>query len=119
MRMQEMSDGALATLLAKFLPAGIGAAIMCAFDTPRTKKELFWRVFVAFAASYLFGDVVFDWLDSMPWFSFLDPDSRKHHTAVDGLIGAFGFLVMNIIASLLKRYRDDPEKVEQLIKDKK
>src|SRR5574340_1502333 len=117
MKMQEpLQDGTIAALLAKFLPAALGAAIMCAFDMPKSKREFFWRAFVALASSYLFGDVVFDWLDSTALFSFLDPFNRKHHSAVDGLIGAFGFLVMNLAASVLKRYRDNPASLEGLRK---
>jgi hypothetical protein len=106
----------LLALLLKFFPATLGAAVMCLFDMPNTKREWFIRGFVAMAASYLFGEAVFDWLDSISWFSFLDTGNRKHHTAVEGLLGAISFLGMNMLATLLKRYRDDPTKVDELIK---
>lgn len=106
MKMQDpVNDGVLVTLLAKFIPAGIGAAMMCAFDMPKTKKEWFWRAFVAFSASYLFGDVAFAWMESIPWLAFIDEGNRKHHTAVDGLIGATSFLVMNGLSSFLKKWK--------------
>ncbi|MDO8778904.1 MAG: hypothetical protein Q7K57_61330 [Burkholderiaceae bacterium] len=41
----------MAVILAKFFPAAMGA-LMIAVDPPKTKCDLFARVFVAFAASY-------------------------------------------------------------------
>lgn len=107
-----MADPASSTgvgvLLAKFLPAGIGAALMVAVDPPKDKRELFARLFVAFAASYLFGDVVFDFLRTVGWFSFLDHAKRAHVVAVDGLVGAAGWSVLGGGSMLLKKFRTDP-----------
>jgi hypothetical protein len=79
---------------AKLAPAGIGAAIMVLVDPPANKRELFLRVFVAFAASYLLGDVVFDMLHSTAAFAFLDHAKRAHTVAIDGLVGALGLVVL-------------------------
>lgn len=121
MRMQEASNNApeaagLLVLLAKFLPAGIGAALIIAVDTPKTLRELFARVFVAFACSYLFGEAIFDFLDSTAMFGFLDWSKRGHHTAVDGLVGAFGWFVVGGLTGIARRFKRQPFKVAQWMK---
>lgn len=108
-----MSDPASAVaggLLAKLLPAGIGAALMVAVDPPDSKTELFARVFVAFAASYLFGDAMFDFLQSFSLFSFMDHAKRAHSVAVDGIVGAMGWFVLGGASMMLKKFRNDPVK---------
>ncbi len=102
--------GGLAVLLAKFFPAAVGAALMIAVDPPKTKRQLFARAFVAFCASYLFGDIFFDFLHSTSLFSFLNDAKRSHHTAVDGFVGAVGWFVAGGFAVLLKRWRTKPLK---------
>jgi hypothetical protein len=81
-------------ILVKLAPAGVGALIMVLVDPPANKRELFFRVFVAFAASYLLGDVVFDMLHSTAAFSFLDHTKRAHTVAIDGLVGRLGLVVL-------------------------
>lgn len=108
--------GWFAALCYKLLPAGLGAAIMIAVDTPRTKGELFARVFVAFSCTYLIGDLVFDLLRTFSFFAFLDSQKRAHTVAVDGLVGAFGWFVLGGIAMWLRRFRSKPL---QAIKDAK
>lgn len=98
----------LALVLAKFLPPALGAAIMVAVDPPKTKSQLFARAFVAFAASWLFGDILFDFLQSTSMFSFLLDTKRAHHTAVDGAVGAVGWSVAGGFSVLLKRFRTKP-----------
>lgn len=108
--------GSLAFILAKFFPAAVGAALMIAVDTPKTKGQLFARAFVAFAASYLFGDVLFDFLQTLNLFAFLNDAKRAHHTAIDGFVGAVGWFVAGGLAVLLKRFRTKPLKtIDDLI----
>lgn len=102
------TGGVVSVLMAKVLPPALGAAIMVAVDMPETKRELFWRFFVAFAASYLFGDVAFDLLHSFSWFAFLDHAKRAHNTAVDGLVGAVGYFFASGLVMMLKNFRKDP-----------
>lgn len=102
------TGGAIAVLLAKFVPPAIGAAIMVAVDIPKTKRELFIRLLVAFASSYLLGEVVFDFLDSFSLFSFLDHAKRAHNTAIDGIVGGLGYSGASGLAMWLKRFRAAP-----------
>lgn len=106
--MADPTAGAAGAILAKLLPAGIGAALMVAVDPPKDKRELFVRLFVAFAFSYLFGDVLFDFLRSLDTFAFLSPAKRSHTTAVDGLAGAIGWSVLGAGSMWLKKFRADP-----------
>jgi hypothetical protein len=113
MRVAQMSDPATAVaggIIAKLLPAGIGAALMVAVDPPETKTELFGRVFVAFAASYLLGEFVFDFLQSFSLFSFMDYTKRAHVVAVDGIVGALGWFILGGASMMLKKFRNDPVK---------
>lgn len=108
--------GVLAPLLAKFLPAALGAAIMILVDPPKSRRDLFIRVFVAMACSILFGELVFDWLRSMSVFSWLDPFKRAHVSAIDGIVGAVGFSVASGSAVWLRRFRKDPIKAIDEVK---
>lgn len=113
MKMQEQINhaadaGGLAVLLAKFFPAAVGAALMVAVDPPKTKRDLFARAFVAFCASYLFGDILFDFLQTFNLFTFLNDAKRSHHTAVDGFVGAVGWFIAGGFAVMLKRFRTKP-----------
>jgi hypothetical protein len=49
--MNDATYAAAGGLLAKLLPAGLGAALMIAVDTPKTRREWFLRIFVAFACT--------------------------------------------------------------------
>jgi hypothetical protein len=106
--MADPTSGAVGAIFLKFLPAGIGAALMVAVDPPKDRRELFARAFVAFACSYLFGDTLFDFLDSTNWFAFLDAAKRHHHVAVDGFVGAVGWAAAGGMSMWLKRFRTDP-----------
>lgn len=106
--MNDPTAAGLLGLLAKLAPAGIGAAIMVMVDPPQSRRELFARLFVAFAFSYLFGDVMFDFAKSFHLFAFLDAAKRTHVIAVEGLAGAAGWFVMGGAAQLLKRFKADP-----------
>jgi hypothetical protein len=98
----------LAALLAKFLPAAVGAGVMIAVDWPKTRRDAFARIFCAFSMSYLFGDVAFDFLQSFNLFSFLDPIKHGHKTAVDGLMGATGWSLASGVAVMMRRFRKKP-----------
>lgn len=106
--MAEPSSAFAGGLLAKLLPAGIGAAIMVAVHPPQDKKELFARIFVAFACSYLFYGFTFDLLHSLSWFSFLNKTNEDHAFAVRGLLGACGWFFMGGFSMLLQKFRADP-----------
>lgn len=102
--------------LLKLAPAAAGALLMAIVDPPATKRELFFRVLVAFLASYLLGDVIFEWLQHTSAFAFLDTTKRAHNVAVDGMVGALGWFVFGGLAMWLKRFRADPV---QAVKDVK
>jgi hypothetical protein len=113
---QAADAGGAAVLLAKFFPAAVGAALMIAVDPPKTKRDLFARAFVAFCASYLFGDILFDFLQTFNLFAFLNDAKRSHHTAVDGFVGAVGWFVAGGAAVVLKRFRTKPmETIDDMI----
>lgn len=103
------SSGAAGALIWKLLPAGIGAAIMIAVDPPGSKKELFARAFVAFAMSYLFGDVAFEAAKGLSWLAFLDASKPAHWNAVAGVVGAAGWFVAGGASVTLKRFRRSPQ----------
>lgn len=103
-------------ILVKLAPAGLGAAIMVLVDPPANKRELFIRLFVAFAASYLLGDVVFDLLRSTSAFSFLDHRVRAHTVAIDGLVGALGWSFFAGALAWLRRFRTDPQAAAREVK---
>lgn len=100
--------GALGALLYKFLPAGIGAAIMICVDPPKSKGELFARAFVAFAMSYLFGDIAFEIAKGISLLHFLDAAKPAHWNAVAGVVGAVGWFVAGGCSVLLKKFRRKP-----------
>lgn len=92
--------------LAKLLPAGLGAAIMVAVDPPQTRRQLFARLFVAFAFSHLFGDFV-GVLIHDSW-AFFDPSKASHDRALAGALGALGWFVAGGVSVLAKRFRRNP-----------
>lgn len=105
-------------LLAKFLPAGIGAAIMIAVDPPRTRGELFARAFVAFACSYLFSDVAVSAIAAAPLIgSWFNPLNAGHVRAVDGLLGALGWFLAGGVSVIAKRFKRRPLHVVREIRD--
>jgi hypothetical protein len=115
--MAEPTSSAIAGgILAKLAPAGVGALIMVLVDPPANKRELFFRVFVAFAASYLLGDVVFDMLHSTAAFAFLDHSKRAHTVAIDGLVGALGWSFFAGVLAWLRRFRTDPQAAVKEVK---
>lgn len=113
------SSGVIGALLAKLLPAGLGAALMVAVDPPDSKRELFARLFVAFACSLLFGEVMLDLLHSFAWLSFLDEHKRTHTAAIDALCGALGWFVLGGLSTWLKRFRADPTGAVQAAREAK
>lgn len=94
--------------LLNLLPAGVGAAIMVGVDMPKTKTEGFWRFFVAFGCSYLFGETLFDFLDTTSLFGFLDAAKHHHRTAVDGFVGASGYFVAGGVGVWLRGFKRSP-----------
>lgn len=112
MKMQDLSNtdaaGWIAALLYKLLPGGLGAAVMICVDPPKGKRELFARLFVAFVFSAMLGDVAFDFLHSLSWFSFLDAGRRAHTVPVDFIVGGLGWFVIGGVSMWLKKFRADP-----------
>lgn len=112
MRMQEMqspeSAGWAAALLYKLLPGALGALVMVLVDVPKTKKDLFTRLFVAFISSVVFGELFFDWLRTLSAFSFLSPFKGSHVASVYFLVGGFGWFVIGGGVTLATRWRDNP-----------
>jgi hypothetical protein len=100
--------GWIAALLYKLLPGGLGAAVMICVDPPESKRELFARMFVAFACSLVLGEAVFDFAHSFPLFSFLDAAKRSHTVAVDFIVGGVGWAAIGGGAMLLKKWKADP-----------
>lgn len=95
-----------AGLAAKLWPAAVGAAIMVAVGPAQiTRREMFLRAFVALSMSYLFSDVVAAYVTAYgpAWF-----DIARHRTALDGLIGAFGWSAAGAAAVLAQRFRRRP-----------
>lgn len=90
---------------------------MIMVDPPKSKRDLFALAFVAYASSYLFGGALFDFLQTTAWFSFLDDAKRTHHTAVDGVIGAFGWFLAGGIAKLLKSFKRNPLKTVKEVRE--
>lgn len=111
-RLHAMAEPAVSAgagmLLAKLLPAGVGAALMVAVDTPKTKKDWFVRLFVAFTCSYAFYGFAFDLLHSLSWFSFLDRANEDHQFAVRALLGASGWFLLGGGLQMLQKFRADP-----------
>jgi hypothetical protein len=99
---------AAAGLLAKLLPAGIGAGLMVLVDPPQSKRELFLRLFAGMGCSFLFTGTVLDLLHSFALFAFLDKANHDHRMAVAGALGAVGWFVLGAAAMLLKKFRADP-----------
>lgn len=114
MRMQELQQspetaGWAISLLYKFLPAGLGAAIAIMVDPPQSKRDLFARFFAAFVMSAMFGELAMELLRAnVAWLSFLDPTKRSHAAAVDFIIGAFGWFVVGGLVMLATRWRNNP-----------
>lgn len=98
----------LALLLAKFLPASLGALLMIAVRPPPTRRELFTRVFVALTVSFLFTDFAFDFLHSFSWFAFLNEAKKSHVAAVAGFLGSVGWFIVGGVGVWLDRFRGNP-----------
>jgi hypothetical protein len=112
MKMQDLqspeSASWIAALLYKLLPGGLGAAVMICVDPPESKRELFARMFVAFACSVVLGEAVFDFAHSFALFAFLDAAKRSHTVAVDFIVGGIGWAAIGGSAMLLKKWRANP-----------
>jgi hypothetical protein len=100
--------GWLAALAYKFLPGALGALIMVMVDVPETRRDLFIRLFVAFVASVILGEVVFDYLRTWSALAFLDPAKGSHVAAVNFLTGGFGWFVIGGGVMFAKKFRNNP-----------
>lgn len=113
MRMNDLPQsheaaGWIAALFWKFAPGPLGALVMVIFDNPKTKKELFWRFVVAYIATVMFGETVFDFLHSLSWFAFLDPLKKAHTASVDFLVGGCGYSLLAGLSVVLRKFRTNP-----------
>lgn len=103
------SAAAAGGLLAKLLPAGLGAAIMILVDPPQNKRELFARLFVGLGMSFLLTPFTIDFLHSnVGLFNVLDYHNVQHVCAVAGAWGAVGWFIVGAAAMWLKKFRADP-----------
>lgn len=100
--------GWLAALAYKFLPGALGALIMVMVDVPETRRDLFIHLFVAFVASVILGEVVFDYLRTWSALAFLDPAKGSHVAAVNFLTGGFGWFVIGGGVMFAKKFRSNP-----------
>jgi hypothetical protein len=109
---QQQSDSILMIVLAivaKLLPAGLGAWIMTRVDPPEDKKEEFTRFFVGLGMSGLFTEVTIDVLhNNFKWAEALDVHNIWHIVAVAGAWGAVGWFVVGALVMQLKKMRSDP-----------
>jgi hypothetical protein len=101
----------------KLMPAALGALLMILVDMPKTKREYFIRFAAAFIVSIMFGRVLFDFLDSFAWLSFLDRSVDEHRDAVSGLAGALGYFFLGGLVQLANRFRIDPLKTISEVKE--
>jgi len=98
----DMTLETAATVAAKLAPAAMGAAIAVAVGPKTiTRADAFRRIFVALACSYLFGDAIARYVATTPY-AWLD------RTALDGLVGCFGWAAMGGLSSLAQRFRRRP-----------
>jgi hypothetical protein len=105
----------VAGLVAKLWPAAVGAAIAVAVGPKTiTRQEAFLRIFVALGCSYLFSDALRDYLvmSGPAWF-----DPERHHTALDGLIGCFGWAAMGGLSLIAQRFRTRPLETVREVRD--
>jgi hypothetical protein len=107
----------ISTFFWKFCPAPLGALVMVIFDTPKTRRELFIRLTVAFLFGSMFGDVMFDFLDSFKWLEFLDKTNRRHFGAVEFFTAGCGWSLLSAWATLQRKLRENPEAVIQQARD--
>lgn len=104
-----------AGLAAKLWPAALGAAVMVAVGPAQiTRREMFMRAFVALSMSYLFSDFVCSYalVYGPAWF-----DVAKHRTALDGLIGAFGWSAAGGAAVIAQRFKRRPLETVREVRD--
>lgn len=106
--MADLASAAAGGLLAKLLPAGIGAGLMVLVDPPATKRELFVRLFAGLAMSFLLTGATIDGVRTIGWFSWLERGNLEHVVAVAGLWGALGWFVIGGLAMWGKKLRADP-----------
>lgn len=103
------------------LGAVAGAAMMAAFNPPKTRKELFLQASVALGASFLFGDTAVrfaDWffnfidLTTAPYWDFL-----QFYVTVHGLLGALSWGLFGGIAAYRDRFISNPTEAIKNAKD--
>jgi hypothetical protein len=109
--------GVASALFWKFCPAPLGALVMVIFDTPKTRRELFIRLSVAFLFGSMFAPVVFDFLRTFSWFTFLDAGNRRHFGAVEFFTAGCGWTVLSAWATWQRRARENPAAAVQEIRD--
>lgn len=98
----------LQTFFWKFMPAPLGAVVMVVFDPPKTRRELFVRLTVAYFTGNMLSGFTFDFLDSFALFSFLDAANRRHVGAVEFFTAGCGWTVLSMWATYQRRLREKP-----------
>ena len=99
----------------KFLPAPLGAVVMVLFDMPKTRKELFIRLTVAYLTGNIMGGFVFDLLHSFSLFSFLDLANRRHVGAVEFLTAGCGWTALSMFATYQRKLREAPPPIPGVV----
>ena len=115
-----LESGALGALVAKFGlakviglgAAGLGAAIMCVFRPPKSRKEVFQHGAVAFGGSILFGPFLTTIAASYTGISALELIVPIH-----GLVGALSWGAFAALAVLRDKAGKDPLGTVKEIKD--
>jgi hypothetical protein len=98
----------LQAFLWKFMPVPLGALVMVVFDPPKTRRELFTRLTVAYMTGNLLAGFVFDLLDSFAFLAFLDATNRRHVGAVEFFTAGCGWTLLSMFATYQRRLRESP-----------
>lgn len=100
---QSMTPETIAAAAVKLAPAALGAAIAVAVGPKTlTRRDIFVRVFVALGCSHLFGDSLAAYVATTGY-------TWVTRTALDGLVGCFGWAAMGGLSELARRWRNNPK----------
>lgn len=115
-----IESGVFGSLVAKFGlakviglgAAGLGAAIMCMFRPPKTRKEVFYQGATALGGSILFGSFLVSLASS-----YFGLPAEDLIVPVHGLVGAMSWGAFGGLAVLRDKTGKDPVGTAKEIKD--
>jgi hypothetical protein len=115
-----IESGVIGSLVAKFGlakviglgAAGLGAALMCVFRPPQSRKEVFQHGAVAFGGSILFGPFLTTLASN-----YFGISAWELIVPIHGLVGAFSWGAFAAIAVLRDKVGKDPIGTAQEVKD--